>query len=112
PDLAQAHRIRRARIAGLQRLYLIGVDHAMQAAEEMREASRASPRVVQRAIGDAEEVLRDLDRRHLARVHEVHAGFYADMRPHERDSVARHRAEIASVLDGSGAVVMTGGHIA
>ena len=42
----------------------------------------------------------------------MHAGFYADMRPHEREAVARHRAEIASLLDDSGAVVMTGGHIA
>lgn len=112
PQFAEAHRRRRERIAGLQRLYLIGVDHAMRAAREMRAVSRDSPDVVRLALGDAEEVLRDLDRRHLARVHDVHARFYADWRPHEREVVARHRDEITTMLADAGAVVMAGGHIA
>lgn len=110
PELAEAHRIRRDRITALQRLYLIGVDHAMQAVAQMRDVGAAS--IVDLAVADAERVLDDLDRRHLARVHEIHADFYARLRPHEREGVARHRAQIAQLLDECGAVVLAGGHIA
>ncbi len=113
-ELAEAHRVRRERITALQRLYFIGVDHAMQAVAQMRDSARggANARITDLAVADAERVLEDLDRRHLERVHEIHADFYAQWRPHERDGVADHRAQLAEILDGCGAVVLAGGHIA
>jgi hypothetical protein len=63
------------------------------------------------ALRDAEEVLRSLDRRHLERVREVHAEFYAATRPHEHPLIAAHRTEVAHILAETQAVVITGGHV-
>ncbi|TWP38242.1 hypothetical protein [Leekyejoonella antrihumi] len=111
-DLAVAHRIRRDWIAQLQELYLIGVDHTMRAVRQIREQTENHPQVLAMAVADAEEVLRDLDRRHLARVHAVHAEFYERLVPHERPVVAHHRGEVAEVLSRCNAVVLAGGHVA
>lgn len=111
-ELAVAHRVRRDRIAQLQELYLIGVDHTMQAVRQLHAQTEHDAEVRAMAVADAEEVLRDLDRRHLARVHAVHSEFYARLAPHERPAVAHHRAEVAEVLSRCNAVVLAGGHVA
>lgn len=112
PEYAEADRRRRAVIDEMQELYLLGVGHAMQALLSLYDNDSGTPALVSRAIADAEEVLRDLDRRHLERVAWVHGQFYGQYPPHERPVIAAHRAEVAAVLDDSAAVVIAGGHVA
>ncbi|NNG38406.1 type 1 glutamine amidotransferase-like domain-containing protein [Flexivirga sp. ID2601S] len=112
PEFAAAWRHRRAVIDEMQELYLLGVGHTVAALDDIRAQGEASDRVRDLAIRDAEEVLRSLDRRHLERVREVHADFYAAVRPHERDLIAGHRAEVAQILGQAQAVVIAGGHVA
>lgn len=108
---AAAHRRRQTVHADMQQLYLIGVGHTSRAITELREHAEASERVKELALRDAEEVLRSLDRRHLERVREVNAEFYAATRPHENQLIAAHRAEVARLLANSQAVVIAGGHV-
>lgn len=112
PELAEADRRRREVREEIQDLYLIGVAHAGAALVEMEQLRDRDPSLVQRAVTDAVEVLQALDTRHLARVAEIEESFYAATRPHERPSVAHHRAEVSAQLAQCEAVVIAGGHVA
>lgn len=112
PEFAAAYRQRREVIAEMQDLYLLCVGHTVAAIDEIKAQSERNPRVRELALRDAEAVLRQLDRRHLERLREVHAAFYAAMRPHERDQIAAHREAVAELLGQAEAVVMPGGHVA
>lgn len=111
-EFAAAHRHRRTTIGDLQELYLLGVAHTLRALQEIRAQTERAPQAHDMAVSDAEDVLRSLDARHLERVREVNHEFWSLVRPHERDRIAQHRAEVAQILAGSQAVVMTGGHVA
>lgn len=111
PELAQADQRRQERREELQSLYLIGVGHAMEALNELLQTS-APGFLRDDAVQDADLVLHDLDRRHLERVAQLEAGFFAKYRPHEREAVVRHRHEVAQDVARSAAVIITGGHVA
>ena len=110
PELATAELNHRAVLDELQELYALQVGHAEQSALEVRRSS-TRPRTRTAALADAEQALRLLDERHLARVEEVRAEFDAAWRPAGRDVVARHRAEVADALGRAGTLVLTGGHV-
>lgn len=112
PGFAAAHKQRQSAHADMQRLYLIGVGHTSRAITELRDDTETSDQAREFALNDAEEVLRSLDRRHLERVREINAEFYAITKPHEHPLVAAHRAEVAALLAEVEAVVITGGHVA
>ena len=65
-----------------------------------------------RARVGALAAVRTLDRRHLREVRDLRAAFEARWRPGERAAVARHRAEVAALVRGSGALLIAGGHVA
>ncbi|CAG7570956.1 hypothetical protein FB554_3002 [Barrientosiimonas humi] len=112
PQLAEADRRRREMRSEVQDLYLLGVGHAMAALIELYHLPHRTPALVQQAIADADEVLHDLDVRHLGRIAELESGFYERYPPHERPDVARHRAEVAAIVADCEGVVLTGGHVA
>lgn len=112
PELAEADRRRREVREEIQDLYLIGVAHARAALTEMAQLPDRDPALVERAVSDAVEVLQELDARHLRRVAEVEAAFYAQMLPHERPAVAFHRAEIRERVAECDGVIIAGGHVA
>jgi cyanophycinase-like exopeptidase len=62
-------------------------------------------------LDDAIEALRTLDNRHFELIGEVHAEFFDHLRPHERDVVAKHRAEVAALVADCGALAIAGGHV-
>ncbi|MGI8946925.1 MAG: hypothetical protein ACR2FV_02895 [Ornithinimicrobium sp.] len=111
PEFAEADRQRRHTLEELQQLYLLGLDHAMSAVAELRAHQPRDPAVLPAALADAERIIRDMDTRHLGRVAELYGAFWDETRPHERSAVAHERQEIAQVLDGTEAVVLTGGHV-
>ncbi|WP_018157516.1 hypothetical protein [Demetria terragena] len=112
PELAEADRVRRETRDEIQDLYLIGVSHARAALFEMEQLPDRRPSLVERAVEDAVEVLQGLDAKHLTRVAEIENTFYARTAPHERPTMARHRAEVRDQVAQCAGVVIAGGHVA
>jgi hypothetical protein len=110
PAFAAGERTVQEVVGELQALYLLRLDHALQAVYEI---GRRSGTDLLRAgvLAESLAAVRDLDRAHLHRVSQVRLEFYADMRPHDRPVIAGHRAEVAQVLDGAAALVVAGGHV-
>jgi hypothetical protein len=94
----------------LQALYLLRLDHALQAVYALQRRS-GNDRLRASVLAEGVAAVRDLDAAHLHRVSEVRLEFYARLRPHDRPEIARHRAEVAQVLDGVTALVVVGGHV-
>lgn len=111
PEFAEADQRRRAVLEEMQELYLLGLDHVVRAIAALHRHTPRTHTVREQAIEDAEEIMRDMDRRHLERVAEVHAGFWERWKPHERPAVASVRAAVSHELAQASAVVMTGGHV-
>ena len=109
-ELARAEVNHRAVLDELQELYAIRLDHAVRAVEAVQRSS-GRPRTRAAALADAEAALRLLDEQHLRRVGTAQADFDAAWRPLERAAVAAHRAEVAALLAGAGALVVAGGHV-
>ena len=111
PEYAAAHRARRSQLLELQENYQLGLSHIVQFLDELRHRTSGSAALRELAVEDAVNVLRGMDKQHIRRVAEVQGRFYSDFPPHERPSVAEHRAEVAELMSDAAAVVITGGHI-
>lgn len=111
PEFAAADRSRRQVLEEMQDLYLLGLGHVDDAIGSLLSHRARSEAVHRTAIKDVERIMREMDERHLARVSEVHAEFWAAWRPHERLAVAAFRERIAEELAEARAVVITGGHV-
>lgn len=111
PSFAEADRERRGVLEEMQQLYLLGLDHAMGAITELYRHTPRNAWVMQTALEDTEHIMREMDARHLERVAEVYAEFWARTRPHERPELAEARETIAHELSDAEAVVIPGGHV-
>lgn len=110
-DFAEADRKRRQILEEMQDLYLLGLDHVVGAILALSTHTARSETVKQIALQDAEQIMREMDERHLSRVAEVHAEFWDRWPPHERPAVSLFREIIARDLADAQAVVVTGGHV-
>ncbi len=110
PDFAAAERRLREVLGEVQELYCVRLNHALSAIESIRHAGREGTRRDE-AVADAVESVRELDARHLERIDEIYREFYEGWPPHERPVLAVHRAEVEALLDATGALVITGGHV-
>jgi hypothetical protein len=110
-EYAFAERDHDAVLAELRRLYLTQLDHALAGAYAVAAEKEGRPRLHDAALGDAVEVVRLVDRQHLARVRAAQQAFYGSWPPHERPALDRHRDEVARILRGAQAVVLAGGHV-
>ncbi len=111
PELAAADRARRMVLEELQDLYVIALDHVISALRAMRDRVPRSPEIQQVALADAEQLMREIDQRHLERVNEVHADFWDRSPPHERPAVHQARAVISAELADAEVVLVPGGHV-
>jgi hypothetical protein len=111
PEFSRAEREHRVVLDELQQLYLVRLDHALQATTEVARRVDGNPRTTAMAVEDSLEIVRLIDRTHLARVQELHAAFYDAWPPHERDVVEKHREEVRAVLAGAQCLVIAGGHV-
>ncbi|QDO87159.1 hypothetical protein FNH13_01495 [Ornithinimicrobium ciconiae] len=111
PEFAAADRKRRVLLEEMQDLYLIALDHVIDALVTMRTRAPRSAAAQEVALADAEQIMRDIDQRHLDRVSEIHAGFWAKWPPHERRPVQLQRQLISSDLNGTDVVLIPGGHV-
>jgi hypothetical protein len=110
-EYAHAEREHEAALAELRRLYLVQLDHALTAADEVARRSDARPRLRDRALTDSLSVVQLLDQQHVQRVADFQQHFYDAWRPQERAAVARHRDEVQHLLEGSSALAIAGGHV-
>jgi hypothetical protein len=110
PEFALGERKLAAALDDLQDMYLLRLDHALQAvyAVQRRPGGRQlRADVLAEAIG----AVRALDAEHLRRVGAVRGEFYQSLRLPDRPVIAGHRAEVAGVLRDAVAVVVAGGHV-
>ena len=110
PAFAAGERTVQEVVGELQALYLLRLDHALQAVYEIGRRS-GTDRLRASVLAESLAAVRDLDAAHLHRVSEARLEFYAEMRPHDRPVIAGHRAEVAQVLAGAAALVVAGGHV-
>lgn len=111
PAFAEADLRRRLVLEEMQELYLLGLDHAMAAITEISRHHPRDPSVTGTALDDAEQIVRDMDARHLVRVQEVYDAFWDATSPHDRPAVAQARELVEAELADVEAVVVTGGHV-
>jgi hypothetical protein len=111
PEFASATRERQRSLWRLQALYRMRLTHAMAACLELlrREEDDAPIREQRREAIDA---VRDLDRRHVERMSEIHAEHDACWKPAERAAVAREREAVAGIVRDVSAIAIAGGHVA
>lgn len=111
PELAAAMRERQHDLQELQELYRTRLAALMLALTELAaetQVSSARRRAWLAALVD----VRRLDRSHLVSTARVHASFRRRWQPHARPSVVAQVADIEHALDGAGAVLIAGGHVA
>ena len=110
PEFALGERRLAAALEELQDMYLLRLDHALQAVYAIQRRSggqRLRASVLAEAIG----AVRELDAAHLRRVSAVRGEFYQRLPPHDRAVIAEHRADVAGLLRDAAAVVIAGGHV-
>jgi hypothetical protein len=110
-EFAHAEREHEAALDELRRLYLTQLDHALRAAYGVAQGREGRPRLRGTALADAVEVVRLVDRQHLARVRAAEAAFQEAWRPGDRPAVARHREEVRRLLGQTEAAAVAGGHV-
>ncbi len=110
-EFAHAEREHEAALGELRQLYLVQLDHALEATYTVAQGQEGRPRLRERALEGAVEMVRLLDHQHLQRVRDVQLAFFDAWRPQEREAVAAHRDEVHRLLATSDAVVVAGGHV-
>ncbi|MGO8956746.1 MAG: hypothetical protein ACLQFR_05150 [Streptosporangiaceae bacterium] len=110
PGLAAAERRLQEMLEEMQDLYLLRLDHALQAVYAVQRRN-AESQVRADAIAQAIAAVRDLDAAHLLRISRIRDDFYQDLQPHDRPAVAEHRADVARLLSDAAVLVVAGGHV-
>ncbi len=111
PELRAAHRERQDALRHRQDLYRIRLEHALDALHAVQR--RAAPQaIVDEESEAAREAIRELDRAHLHACAREHEAFEAAYRLGRRPQVARHRREVAQLVEGCEAIAIAGGHVA
>ena len=106
PEYAAAEREHRLVLDELQQLYLIRLDHALQAVSAVAARPDGHANTQAMALEDALAAVRLLDASHVARMQELHAGFYetckvvgSDQEPFRLALTDATRGVIARALD-------------
>jgi len=110
PEFAVAQRQLQGVLEEVQDIYLLRLDHALQAVYAIQRRGDGD----QLRLGELAEAVaavRDLDAAHLRRVSDVRAEFYQAWQPHDRPVIAEHRAAVAGLLSDAVALVVAGGHV-
>ena len=109
PGFAAGERSLQGVLEELQDIYLLRLDHALQAVYAIQR--RSSDRLRASVLAEAVSAVRDLDAGHLDRVRDVRGDFYQRLAPHDRPVIAEHRAAVAGLLGDAAALVVAGGHV-
>ncbi len=122
PEYAAGERRLQEVLTELQEVYLLRLDHALQAvyALQRRDGRRGRDgrgggggggQALAAGVAEAIAAVRELDAAHLRRVNHARGDFFAQWQPHDRPVIGGHRAAVADMLGGSAALVLAGGHV-
>jgi hypothetical protein len=111
PELHAAHRTRQEVLRHRQDCYRIRLEHAVMAERVIRQRSLPA-RLLEEELAACIESIRELDDWHLAECARVHREFEHRYKLGKRSAVAKHREEIATIIEDSDAVAIAGGHVA
>lgn len=113
PDLSAAYRARQEQILLYKDVYRISLRAALTAVRDLRRHATRAPSLYEPDLRDAFDALQRIDARLLHRLdalHAAHAEIGAPWLHHPKVAEARER--MLSLLDGVGAVLVAGGHVA
>lgn len=110
PEFAAGERRLQGVLEELQDLYLLRLDHSLQAVYAVQRRS-GNDRLRASVLAEAVSAVRDLDAAHLHRIGDVRGDFYQRLPPHDRPAIAEHRAAVARLLGDAAALVVAGGHV-
>ncbi|HEY6297610.1 MAG TPA: hypothetical protein VIX15_18290, partial [Streptosporangiaceae bacterium] len=110
PEYAAGARRLASVLGELEDTYLLRLDYALQAVYALQRHS-GQDWLLSDAVASAIAAVRELDSAHLERVNEVRGEFFARLPPHERPSIAGHRAAVAGVLAEAAGLVVAGGDV-
>lgn len=111
PELAAAAKARQTRLRLMQDFYRARLEHANLAARAISVRHVDEELLAEESLVSM-AVIRRLDQDHLERCREVQAEFMSRWDLPNRAQVARHRGELAAILERTAAVVLAGGHVA
>ena len=110
PELYEALMQRKDRLAALQGIYRMRLDHALEAARALfKRTDEAEVLIPERQ--HALDAVAALDAHHLSRVREIETAFRERWKPLEREALAKQREEVHARLDECSAVAIAGGHV-
>ena len=110
PLLARAHHERGQRLKDIQAVYEIRLGHAMDAVYELFRRP-TEPWLLDDEVESALDAVRALDDRVLTLNAEVNAEFVETWQPAEREVVAFHRYEVATLLREASGLAIAGGQV-
>ncbi len=110
-ELHAAHRAKQEQLRHKQDFYRIRLEHELDATHVIRQR-KAPASILEEEERASIEAVRSLDEYHLGQCAKIEAEFTARYAPLERDSVVRHRRELAKILGASAALAIAGGHVA
>ena len=110
PEFAMGERRLQGVLEELQAIYLLRLDHALQAVYAIQRRS-GHDRLRASVLAEAVSAVRDLDAAHLHRISDVRDDFYQRLPPHDRPVIAEHRAAVARLLGDAAALIVAGGHV-
>jgi hypothetical protein len=109
-EFAVAERRLQAVLEELREIYLLRLDHALQAVYALQRRS-GSDQLLPGAVAEAIAAVRELDAAHLRHLSDVRGEFYQRWQPHGRTVIAQHREAVSALLRDAVAVVIAGGHV-
>ncbi len=110
-ELSAAMHERQQELRELQELYRLRLSYALEAARELMHRPAAG-RLMTEQRRAAIRAVRTLDRWHLRRIRRIHEEFESRWRPATRPAVARHRQQLVTLFERTGALCIAGGHVA
>lgn len=110
-ELAAAYKARQLKLRLMQDAYRVRLEYAAQAARAVAVRS-ADPVLATEEAAASLDLIRHIDRDHLARCRAVHAAFEAEVAPRARGVLARQIEELRRAIEPTDAVVIAGGHVA
>lgn len=109
--LLNAHRARQIILRHRQDFYRVRLEHALDAQHVIDQRS-APDEILEDEARTSIDAIRNIDALHLERCTRDRREFDARYRPFERPAIAKHRKEIAKIINDCDAIAIAGGHVA
>jgi hypothetical protein len=110
-EFAAAYKARQSRLKTMQDFYRVRLDHAALAAYTIG-VRHVDPQLLADEQAISIDLVRRLDEDHRERCRAHHEAFSLRWSTTEREGVARHRRELAGLIEPTDALVIAGGHVA